>query len=91
MSVSSRRSLHELIEALPDAEIEAARRALQEPLERATLGTLEDAQARVERRLLEAGQLAKIPRREDILGRPKTPRPRLSGKTIAETIIEERR
>lgn len=91
MSTPPRETLYKLIEALPEAEIETARKALEELLERATRRSREDAQARVERKLLETGRIAKVPRREDILNRPNVPRPRLSGKPISQTIIEDRR
>ncbi len=91
MAVSPREALQKLVDTLPDEELEPARKALEELLERAAGRSRDDAQARVDRQLLATGRLSKIPRREDILNRPKTPRPRLSGKPISQTIIEERR
>ncbi|MEO2004459.1 MAG: hypothetical protein ABGY41_10195 [Candidatus Poribacteria bacterium] len=91
MLLSPREALQKLVDTLPEEEVESARKALEELLERSTDRAREDAQERVDRQLLATGRLSKIPRREDILNRPKTPRPRMSGKPISQTIIEERR
>jgi len=91
MSLHPREALQKLVDTLPEEELEPARKALEELLARATERPREDAQARVDRQLLATGRLSHIPRREDILNRPKTPRPRMSGKPISQTIIEERR
>ncbi len=90
MSTDRRQALHELVEALPDLEIEAARRALEELMARADPALDETPQTRADRRMLETGRLKRIPTREDILNRPKPPRERLPGKMASETLLEDR-
>lgn len=91
MSVAVRDELRALVEALPEQELEPARKALRELIERASEVGSEDVEAQVDRQMLEEGLLETIPRQEDILRRPKTPRPRMPGKPVSETLIEDRR
>ncbi|MEO2004461.1 MAG: hypothetical protein ABGY41_10205 [Candidatus Poribacteria bacterium] len=91
MSVAVRDELRRLVDALPEEELEPARDALTELLRRASDSATEDIEAKVDRRMIEVGIMEAVPRREDILNRPKTSRPRLSGKPASQTIIEGRR
>ena len=86
MAAVTRAELQQLLDALPDEDLEAARNAIQR---------LRDERARDDispyhRRLLEAGVVSRIPRRED-RERPRTFKPiRLEGKSVSDTILEDR-
>jgi len=91
MSVAVRDELRKLVDALPDEELETARDALTELLRRAAENATESIEAKVDRRMLEGGLMEAIPRREDILNRPKASRPRMPGKPVSQTLIDDRR
>jgi hypothetical protein len=91
MSADGRQKLHELIDALPDDDVQSAREALEQLMQRAAIQLGEDAQARVDRRMLESGLLLSIPSRADMLDPPKIRRERLPGKMASETLLEDRR
>ena len=69
MSVAVRDELRKLVDALPDEELETSRDALTGLLRRAAENAMESMEAKVDRRMLEVGLMAAVPRREDILNR----------------------
>ena len=91
MSVAVRDELRKLVDALPEEELETARDTLTELLRRAAENATESIEAKVDRRMLEVGLMEAVPLREDILNRPKTSRPRIPGKPVSQTLIEDRR
>jgi len=91
MSTAVRDELRKLVEALPDQELEQACKALQGLLQSASVNGTEDIEARVDRQMVEEGLMETIPRREDIQKRLQTPRPRMSGRPVSQTLIEDRR
>ena len=86
MAAATRVEIMRVLDELPDEDLEAARRAIER---------LRDERARDDispyhRRLLDAGVVTRIPRRED-RERPRTFKPiRLEGKSVSDTILEDR-
>ena len=87
MAPATRQRLRELIDALPDCDLEMAQAAL----ERLLAEDEESRTAAYHQRLLELGVVRRIPRAEDIR-RPRDFQPiRFDGEPLSETIIKERR
>lgn len=86
MAAATREEIRQLVDELPDDDLDAARDAITR---------LRDERQRDDispyhRRLLEAGLVTRIPRMEDRL-RPRTFEPiRIEGKLVSEMIIEDR-
>jgi hypothetical protein len=86
MAAVTRAEIQLLLDELPDDDLEAARDAIQ----RLRDERQRDDMSPYHRRLLEAGLVTRIPRRED-MQRPRTFEPiRIEGKSVSETIIEDR-
>jgi hypothetical protein len=90
MATEYRVELRRMVDALPEGELRPAYEALAALLAAARGAVGEDAQARVDRRLLETGRLDKMPIRDYLRDNPRTPRPSIAGGPVAQTIIDER-
>ena len=87
MMSANREELRQLIDVLPEEALDAAHEALR----RMMSGAVDEAQERVNQRLLATGRTRHIPRAEDIRNRPQTRPLSLEGKPVSETLVEERR
>jgi len=90
MATAYRVELRRMVDDLPEAELRSAYEALAALLAKARGDSEEDAQARVDRRLLETGRVDRMPLQNYLADNPRTPRPRISGGPVSQTIIDER-